>query len=182
MNTAIVPDHKLHVFARNDDYFFGILHSRLHAVWALATSIPQGDGKEGGRPTYKSTETFETFPFPWSPDQENQDDPQVQAIAEAARELVRLRDAWLNPAPAELATSTVALKERTLTNLYNKRPDWLDHAHQRLDAAVFAAYGWPPTLSDDEILARLLALNLARAAAQGTAVTPTADDAHDDEE
>lgn len=106
----------------------------------------------------------------------------MQAIAEAARELVRLRDAWLNPAPAELANSTVALKERTLTNLYNKRPDWLDHAHQRLDAAVFAAYGWPPTLSDDEILARLLALNLARAAAQGTAVAPTADDAHDDEE
>ncbi|MBI5564322.1 MAG: hypothetical protein HY870_05475 [Chloroflexi bacterium] len=33
-----------------------------------------------------------------------------------------------------------------------------------LDAAVFAAYGWPSDLSDDEILARLLALNLKRAA------------------
>ena len=43
---------------------------------------------------------------------------------------------------------------------------WLDNAHRRLDAAVFAAYGWPATLSDEEILARLLALNLARAGGQ----------------
>jgi len=58
------------------------------------------------------------------------------------------------------------LNQRTLTNLYNRRPDWLDQAHRRLDAAVFDAYGWPHDLSDDEILARLLALNLERAAAQ----------------
>lgn len=51
----------------------------------------------------------------------------------------------------------------TLTNLYNQRPTWLDNAHQKLDAAVFAAYGWPNDLSDDDILARLLALNLERA-------------------
>jgi len=36
-------------------------------------------------------------------------------------------------------------------------------AHRKLDAAVFAAYGWPADLNDDETLARLLALNLARA-------------------
>ncbi len=53
--------------------------------------------------------------------------------------------------------------KRTLTNLYNARPTWLDSAHRKLDAAVFAAYGWPAGLSDEEILARLLALNLARA-------------------
>ena len=55
-------------------------------------------------------------------------------------------------------------QKRTLTNLYNQRPTWLDNAHKKLDAAVFAAYGWPVDLSDDEILARLLALNLERAA------------------
>ena len=60
-------------------------------------------------------------------------------------------------------TSDAELKKRTLTNLYNARPTWLDNAHRKLDAAVFAAYGWPADLSDDEILARLLALNLARA-------------------
>ncbi len=60
------------------------------------------------------------------------------------------------------------LKKRTLTNLYNQRPTWLDLAHQKLDAAVFAAYGWPASLSDDELLAKLLALNLARAQQEKT--------------
>lgn len=61
------------------------------------------------------------------------------------------------------------LAKRTLTNLYNERPTWLDLAHRRLDEAVFAAYGWPADLSDDALLARLLELNLQRAAAQGSA-------------
>jgi type II restriction/modification system DNA methylase subunit YeeA len=56
------------------------------------------------------------------------------------------------------------LAKRTLTNLYNERPTWLDLAHKRLDEAVFAAYGWPVDLSDDDLLSRLLALNLERAA------------------
>ena len=58
------------------------------------------------------------------------------------------------------------LKKRTLTNLYNARPAWLADAHRKLDEAVFAAYGWPATLTDAELLERLLALNHARAAAQ----------------
>ena len=57
------------------------------------------------------------------------------------------------------------LKRHTLTNLYNQRPTWLDLAHRKLDEAVLDAYGWPHDLSDDEILARLLALNLERAGA-----------------
>lgn len=55
------------------------------------------------------------------------------------------------------------LKKRTLTNLYNQRPTWLDHAHRKLDEAVFAAYGCPTDLADDQLLERLLALNLKRA-------------------
>jgi hypothetical protein len=63
----------------------------------------------------------------------------------------------LEPRDAECAAK---LKKRTLTNLYNERPAWLDLAHQKLDAAVAAAYGWPVDLSDEQILERLLALNL----------------------
>lgn len=58
------------------------------------------------------------------------------------------------------------LKKRTLTNLYNERPTWLDLAHRKLDEAVFAADGWEPDLSDDDLLAKLLELNLERAAAE----------------
>jgi hypothetical protein len=117
------------------------------------------------------------------------------AIARAARRLVELRDAWLHPpewseripevVPLGMARSPYPdrivaragfeqqLAKRTLTNLYNERPAWLAQAHAALDAAVAAAYGWsdaPPSLSDDAILRRLLALNLERAA--GQAVKP----------
>jgi len=155
MPALVLPDHRLFVFAREDDYFLGVLHSRLHEVWSLRMGSTLED-----RPSYSTSTCFETFPFPWSPGQEPKDDPRVEAIAQAARELVEKRDRWLNP---EGATEQ-ELKKRTLTNLYNQRPTWLDLAHRRLDEAVLDAYGWPHGLSDEEILERLLALNLERAA------------------
>jgi hypothetical protein len=85
--------------------------------------------------------------------------PRVESIAEAARELDRLRRNWLNPEGA----SEVELKKRTLTNLYNDRPTWLQNAHDKLDKAVFAVYGWPPNLPDEDVLKNLLTLNKERA-------------------
>lgn len=151
-----IPDSRLFVFARDDDYFFGVLHSYIHELWSLATSSRHGVGND---PTYNNSTCFETFPCPWPPGQEPTDDPRVQAIAAAARRLNEMREAWLNPPDAPEAE----LKKRTLTNLYNARPTWLDLTHKKLDAAVAAAYGWPADLPDEEILARLLALNLERA-------------------
>lgn len=55
------------------------------------------------------------------------------------------------------------LKQRTLTKLYNVRPQWLADAHRDLDAAVAAAYGWPADISEEDALAKLLELNLSRA-------------------
>jgi hypothetical protein len=69
----------------------------------------------------------------------------------------------LVPRDAERAKQ---LAKRTLTNLYNERPTWLANAHRRLDEAVFVAYGLSPDLSDDEILAKLLELNLRREPAE----------------
>jgi len=155
MSTDVVPDHTCHVIAREDDYAFGIIHSRGHEIWSLA----QGASLED-RPRYSSARTFETYPFPWPPGHEPKDSPLVEAIAEAARELVEKRDAWLSPPDA----SAEELKRRTLTNLYNARPSWLAEAHRKLDTTVFAAYGWPVTLTDAELLERLLALNHERAA------------------
>lgn len=140
-----------------------MLHSRAHEVWSLATSSRHGDGAEGGRPTYNNTTCFETFPFPWPPGQEPVADPRVEAIARAARELVEKRDRWLNPEGAAEAV----LKKRTLTNLYNDLPTWLQLAHQQLDRAVHDAYGWPHDLTDDQLLERLLALNQQRASGNG---------------
>ena len=72
----------------------------------------------------------------------------------------------LEPRDADCAAK---LKKRTLTNLYNERPAWLDFAHKKLDAAVAAAYGFPADLPDEQILERLLALNLERAAEEAKA-------------
>ena len=160
LDSNILPDAQLVVFAEENDYFFGVLQSKLHELWARRKGTQLRDAESAFR--YTSTTTFETFPFPWPPGKEPGDDPKVKAIAQAVRELVAKRDAWLNPA----GLSDKDLQKRTLTNLYNARPTWLDLAHKKLDAAVFAAYGWPDTLSDEEILGRLLALNLERSSGQ----------------
>ncbi|HZK66642.1 MAG TPA: type IIL restriction-modification enzyme MmeI, partial [Chloroflexota bacterium] len=150
-----LPDSRLFAFARPDDYFLGVLQSRLHEAWSLKTGSTLED-----RPFYTPTTCFDTFPFPWPPGAEPAGDPRVEAIASAARELVCLRDRWLNPE----GTADEELKKRTLTNLYNARPEWLRIAHRRLDDAVLDAYGWPRDLPDDAILECLLALNHQRSA------------------
>jgi hypothetical protein len=152
MSPEVLCNQGTLVFARSDDYFFGILHSRIHEVWSLT----QGTALED-RPRYTPTTSFETFPLPWTPGSEPTSDPRCEAIAAAARELVTKRDAWLGgEEPGDK-------KPRSLTRLYNERPVWLDLAHKKLDAAVFAAYGWPGDLSDDVLLENLLTLNHARA-------------------
>ncbi len=163
-NAKTIPDSRLAVFARQDDYFFGVLHSTAHETWSLATSSRHGVADDI---TYNGASCFDTFPFPYPPGTEptEADSPIVRAIADAARELVRLRDAWLNPPNA----SEADLKDRTLTKLYNARPEWLANAHRTLDRAVFAAYNWPlefngQDLTDQDLLASLLALNHQRAA------------------
>ena len=177
LDARICPDHQLIVIAREDDVTFGILHSRFHEAWSLRLGTSLED-----RPRYTPTTTFETFPFPegLSPDVPASDyagDPQATAIAEAARRLVSLRDRWLNPPElVEWVDEPVsgypkrpvphdeeaekALKKRTLTNLYNARPQWLEDAHAALDTAVAVAYGWPVDISDDAALRALLTFNL----------------------
>ncbi len=208
LDSTFVADHKLCAFARDDDYFFGVLHSRLHQVWALKLGTQLRERESGF--TYTPTSCFETFPFPLPSDEHR------AAIGEAARLLDERRRNWLNPPEwmreeivefrgsvdgawrrfvvdadssgmgtvrysrqvprdpnmtvpivRDGVTSAVKLRDelprRTLTNLYNARPQWLDNLHRVLDVAVCAAYNFSPDLSDEEILAKLLELNGERA-------------------
>ena len=85
----MLADDGLFVFSREDDFFFGILHSRLHQVWSLAQGTQLREKESGAR--YTPTTCFETFPLPKpTADQE-------KAVADAARELNGLRERWLNP-------------------------------------------------------------------------------------
>jgi type II restriction/modification system DNA methylase subunit YeeA len=193
LDAAFLADHQTRAFARADDYFFGVLHSRIHELWARSQGTQLREKESGFR--YTPTTCFETFPFP-TPSPEQQD-----AIAAAARSLDELRQRWLNP-PEWTRTETLEfpgsndgawsryvhdadergvgtvryprtvardeeaarqLSKRTLTNLYNQRPAWLANAHAELDAAVATAYGFPADLTDEDILARLLELNRQRA-------------------
>ena len=146
LDGRVLPDSAVIVFARSDDYFFGVLHSRLHEVWALALGTQLREKESGAR--YTPTTCFETFPMP------QPSEAQASAIAAAAKKLDDARKSWLGDRSD---------RTRTLTNLYNKKPTWLVDAHRELDAAVFAAYGWDAALSDAEILEKLLKLNQERA-------------------
>ena len=152
-----LPDSATIAIARDDDYTFGILHSRIHEAWARAMGTQLREVESGFR--YTPTTCFETFPFP------EPDGDQREAIAIAAASLNELREGWLNPVDADdnPALPPKDLARRTLTNLYNQRPAWLANSHADLDATVAHAYGWPANLDDATILERLLALNLHRA-------------------
>ncbi|PZR80383.1 MAG: hypothetical protein DLM65_08070 [Candidatus Aeolococcus gillhamiae] len=152
VDARTLPDTRLIAFARQDDYFFGVLHSRVHQVWSLRTGSQHGVGATF---TYTPTTTFETFPLPHGTNE------QTRAIAEAAQRVNALREGWLNPA----SMSESELRMRTLTNLYNAMPTWLMQAHERLDRTVHDAYGWSYPLDDGEILARLWSLNVERSSA-----------------
>ena len=183
LNANVCPDSATIAIARDDDTTFGILHSRFHEVWALRKGTSLGAGND---PRYTPTSTFQTFPFPPGlepnvPASSYSAEPRAIEIAEATRVLVTLRDRWLNPPewvkwieepipdyPARPVPRDEAaakeLKNRTLTRLYNAKPQWLVNAHAALDAAVAAAYGWPEDITEKDALTALLALNLERGA------------------
>ncbi len=179
-------------FASPDDYVFGVLHSRAHELWALAQGTQLREKESGFRYTPSTCfETFafpsateaqreaigtaaveldrlrtnwlnppewtqtETLEFPGSTT-----GPWARYVHDAdSHGIGTVRYPRLIPRDVVCAGQ---LKKRTLTNLYNERPTWLDLAHRKLDEAVFAAYGWPTELSADELLAKLLELNLER--------------------
>ena len=170
------------VICREDDVSFGILQSNVHFLWTMNVGASHGAGND---PRYILSKTFNTFPFPSglvpvALPEAYADDPRAQRIAAVAKRINELREAWLNPPDLVVRVPEVVpgypdrilprdeecakeLKKRTLTNLYNQRPAWLDNIHRELDAAVAAAYGWPADLTDEQILERLFALNQARA-------------------
>jgi hypothetical protein len=203
IHSSVLPDHQLIAFARSDDTTFGILQSRLHVLWSLRLGTALDD-----RPRYTPTTSFDTFPFPDGLTPADTASKAVKAtpsgamipsglapaavakataVADAARRLYDLREAWLNPPdwtertpdiiPLGMAASPYPslvtaragheadVAKRTLTKLYNDMPTWLQTAHQQLDQAVAAAYGWTdytPAMTDSEVRTRLLKLNLSR--------------------
>ncbi|WP_343057673.1 type IIL restriction-modification enzyme MmeI [Deinococcus budaensis] len=152
-----LPDTQVVAVARDDDFTFGVLASIFHRVWARAQGTYMGVGNDL---RYTPSTCFETFPFP-RPVEDHRAE-----VEKWARYVVQLREHLLGQDP-----------KATLTGLYNAVAGLrvesdathpvaaLATAHDHLDTAVAAAYGWDWTLTEDEVLSRLLALNLERSSA-----------------
>jgi type II restriction/modification system DNA methylase subunit YeeA len=155
VDTDVIPDSALTVIASNSEIIYAVLNSSIHIAWAFKMGTSLED-----RSRYTPTTCFETFPFP------HPDPTQRAAIEKAA--------VYLEQCRAHLKG-----KGKTLTEAYNALEDCrknpsptheaytLMDAHERLDKTVYAAYGWTYPLSEDDILEKLLTLNLQRAALQG---------------
>ena len=164
LDRSILPDNMLVAVGLSDAFHLGVLSSRFHVVWALRAGGWLGIGND---PRYSKSRCFDPFPFP------DASEAQKEAIRKPAEALDRLRKQVLEDHP-----------ELTLTKLYNVREALragqpldeeqaairdkalvliLNEHHDAIDAAVAAAYGWPADLAEDDILARLVALNAQRA-------------------
>jgi hypothetical protein len=167
LDSNIICVDKAVIIASDDPFLLGVLGSRTHVLWSLRAGGWLGVGNDS---VYTKTRTFDPFPFP---DATNAQKHTIGAIAE---ELDAHRKRVLE-----------SHEHLTLTGLYNvlerlkagARPDDLDakerrifddglvliirELHERLDAAVADAYGWPADLPEEQVLANLVALNKERA-------------------
>ncbi|PZU84001.1 MAG: class I SAM-dependent DNA methyltransferase [Chelatococcus sp.] len=162
LDASILPDNMLVAVALSDAFHLGVLSSRPHVNWCLH----QGGTLED-RPRYSKSRCFDPFPFP------DASEPQKEAIRRPAEALDALRRQVLADHPDLTLTRLYNVREairagRALTPAETDIRDRglvliLNEHHDAIDAAVAAAYGWANDLSDDEILARLVALNRERA-------------------
>lgn len=167
LNTSILPDNMLINIASEDAFHLGILSSKIHVQWALISG-----GTLGPTPRYNKTRCFDPFPFPVC------SEAQQQTVRDLAERLDahRKRQQTLHPSLTLTDMYNVLEKLRSgaeLTpadhSLYTAGLlGTLRELHDDLDRAVFDAYGWPHTLTADEILAHVVALNAARRAEEAS--------------
>ncbi|MGX1740250.1 class I SAM-dependent DNA methyltransferase [Bosea sp. NPDC055353] len=162
LDASILPDNMLVTVGLSDAFHLGVLSSRVHVTWCLAQGATLED-----RPRYSKSRCFDPFPFP------DATEHQKEAIRRAAEALDAIRKQVLLEHPGLTLTKLYNVREALLAGYALKGAEVdirdrglvmiIDEHHEALDAAVAAAYGWPADLGDEEVLARLVALNRQRA-------------------
>lgn len=163
LDSSMLTEGTVAVIALQDAFFLGLLSSRIHIVWALAAG-----GTLENRPRYNKTLCFEPFPFPDCAEEQKE---QIRKHAEAL-DAHRKRQQEKYPDLTMTDMYNVLAKVRAGEQLLKKEQETyerglisvLKQTHEELDAAVFDTYGWPATLTDDEIVEHVVALNVQRAA------------------
>jgi hypothetical protein len=158
------PDHMLIAIALDDASFLAILSSKMHVVWSLAAGGRLGMGND---PRYNKSKCLDPFPFP------TLTDLQATTLRQLGEDLDAHRKRQQSTHPKLTLTQmyNVLEKLRAGETIEGKDKEIYDQGligilrdiHDRIDAAVAEAYGWPVDLSDEEILLRLVALNKERA-------------------
>src|SRR5579875_776717 len=174
LDTTILPDNKLVNIGSDDAFHLGVLSSRIYVAWALRTGGWLGVGND---PVYVKSRCFDPFPFPDASDAQK---AEIRALAE---ELDAHRKRQQAEHPSLTLTAMYNVLERLCAGATTDDLDSgerrifdeglvliLKELHDRLDAAVAAAYGWPADLAEEDILARLVALNKARAAEEARGI------------
>ena len=163
-----LPDNMLVCVAADDPFVFGVLSSRIHLEWTYANCGLLGVAKFEQGHRYTKSNVFDPFPFP------DAAPVQREAIGRIAEELASAREEALAEHPDLTLTTLYNLREKLARGeafapaeqdqRLRGRVDIIAELHDRLDAAVAEAYGWPADRPDEEIVARLVALNAERAA------------------
>lgn len=165
LDATILPDNKLVAFALDNAFSLGVLSSRVHTVWALATGSFLGVGNDS---VYAKSRCFDPFPFPTAPE------AQQQKIRELAEQLDAHRKRQQAKYPTLMLTDLYNVVEKLRGSQTLTVKEEVTHQqglvgvvvslHQQLDEAVATAYGWPATLNDADILTHLVQLNQQRTA------------------
>jgi hypothetical protein len=169
LDASILPDNMLVNIASADAYHFGVLSSHVHVCWALAAG-----GTLEDRPRYNKTRCFDTFPFP------NCTEAQKEVIRGVAERLDAHRKRQQELAPHLTLTEMYNVLEKLKSSedlTAEERATYdagligiLRELHEDLDAAVFAGYGWPAGLTNEEILGNVATLNVQRRAEEASGV------------
>lgn len=165
LDKEILPDNMLVAVASDDAFHLGVLSSRIHVTWALAAGGRLGVGND---PRYSKTRCFEPFPFPHATEEQKQKIRKIAESLDAHRKKQQEKHPDLKltgmynvleklRAGERLDESDQEVHEKALTSV-------LLELHNELDEAVAAAYGWSVSLSDEEILEKLVDLNTERKA------------------
>ncbi len=163
LEQGTVPDQTLVIIGTGDAFVLGSLSSRFHVAWCKNVG-----GTLEDRPRYTNATCFDPFPFP-DPDEFTR-----ARIASIAETLDRHRKDVQARHPEITLTQMYNVLEKLKAGTKLSREEErlrddglvliLKELHEEIDAAVAQAYGWPVDLPEQELLARLVALNKERAA------------------
>ena len=161
----ILPDAKLIAICLDDAWLLAALSSRFHVTWAIASGAWLGVGNDAN---YNHAQCFNPFPFP------TPTEPLKARLRQLGEDLDahRKRQQALHPKLTLTAMYNILEKLRAGQRIEGKDKETYDQGligilrdlHDQIDAAVAESYGWPATLTEDDILHRLVALNRERTA------------------